>query len=401
MFTTVQAETTAAPTPRVRERVAPPPVVGGRDARLDLLRGLCVAVMILSHGLNTPLTTIVHAGGYFTGAEGFFLISGVTLGLVYRRRIARTGIGGATRTLWRRAATLWLWNTGLVVAFSAWDLFGSRYGFFHFGATYRWVFYGQWTLDDLLRFDYPYFLQILPRYVAFLLVAPLAVWLLQRGRGSWVVAASVLAWGLAQSARLNTDVPFFENNDLVGFRIMAWQLPFFLGTVIGWNREELAPLWRRLTSRPGLLVLATVAFGFAVMHLLDLHGTPLLDGRPRRLVLARGTLAAGRVLNAFAAYALIFWAVDRCWPAVWRVAGRALLPLGHSALTAFLLHIPLVYVLLTLAKLGAVPEQGWRVTPLNVAVLVVIWGVCDAVARGKPVRIKPGGTTAPSPKAAF
>ena len=57
----------------------------GRDERLDLLRGFCLLKMVLSHLWPQPVDLQI-AFGFVSAAEGFFLISGATTGIVFGRR---------------------------------------------------------------------------------------------------------------------------------------------------------------------------------------------------------------------------------------------------------------------------------------------------------------------------
>ncbi len=60
---------------------------GGRDLRIDLLRGLAVLAMVIDH-LAGPSRLYLLTGGnrFFTSAaEGFIFLSGLSVGLVYRR----------------------------------------------------------------------------------------------------------------------------------------------------------------------------------------------------------------------------------------------------------------------------------------------------------------------------
>ncbi len=152
---------------------------GDRDLRLDFLRGLCLLKMVFDHLPRTPLHRYLHWTGYVTAAEGFFIISGVVLGIVYRRRVAQKGLAPATRTLWRRAGSLYLSNMVLVLLFACLEVYGAlpRHNFEYLWETegFHW-----WTL---LHLNQPYFLHVLPRYVFFLAFAPAAIWLLMHRKG--------------------------------------------------------------------------------------------------------------------------------------------------------------------------------------------------------------------------
>jgi hypothetical protein len=100
-----------------------PYYVAGRDLRLDYLRGYCVMVMIIDHVGLFPAWTIGLTGNiklWVSAAEGFVLISGIVMGMVYPRLIAQRGWQWAIHHVARRAAGLYvltvaghiLFNTG-------------------------------------------------------------------------------------------------------------------------------------------------------------------------------------------------------------------------------------------------------------------------------------------------
>src|SRR5499427_9254394 len=87
--------------------------VGGkrsRDLRIDWLRGLAMTCVIVNHSkLESVLSWFSYERFWVvTAAEVFVVLSGVVLGMVYGRRIARDGWRAVVRGLSRRALTLYL-----------------------------------------------------------------------------------------------------------------------------------------------------------------------------------------------------------------------------------------------------------------------------------------------------
>ena len=90
----------------------------GRDLRIDLLRGLAVLAMVIDH-IAGPSKLYLLTGGnrFYTGAaEGFIFLSGLTVGLVYRRVAERDGMPTAMRRLLSRSWTLYVLAVGLTLA---------------------------------------------------------------------------------------------------------------------------------------------------------------------------------------------------------------------------------------------------------------------------------------------
>src|SRR5438552_2273383 len=71
----------------------------GRDLRIDLLRGLAVLAMVVDHIAGPSKLYLLTGGNHFytSAAEAFIFLSGLTVGLVYRRVIERQGLAIAMR----------------------------------------------------------------------------------------------------------------------------------------------------------------------------------------------------------------------------------------------------------------------------------------------------------------
>jgi hypothetical protein len=87
-----------------------------RDLKIDLIRGLVMVMLITIHVEFYSLYGFFfwERIGVVTGAEGFVILSGVVIGMVYKRVIERDGWRVAARKLLRRACQLWLVNVVLI-----------------------------------------------------------------------------------------------------------------------------------------------------------------------------------------------------------------------------------------------------------------------------------------------
>ncbi len=354
----------AEPLPRLDER--------GRDLRLDLLRGLCLAKIVVNHALPSPLHPLMNAIGFVDAAVGFFFISGIVLGVVYRKKVARQGLGASSKALWRRAGTLWLANFVLVLAFAAWDYFGRRFDVPHLGLTYKVTFFSNWHWYSLLSFDQPYLLQVLPRYVVYLAVTPLALWLLPM-RVGWavVVALTVIVWLATLMPGIDTRLWLVEHGR-TGFRISAWQLPFFVGLTLGWHRQSLGGVWRRVARPLPITLLAAASIALAIWR-AGVVEVPMSASLAWR-VTNRDTLGAAWVANAIVFFPLIYWCTDRWWRVVSGSLGWLLLPLGQVSLYVFLVHVPLTKLTqFADGQLWPKLAGGWSALAVDVALLGLIW----------------------------
>ncbi len=351
---------------------------GSRDLRLDFLRGLCLLKMVFSHGLPTALHQPLSRIGFVSAAEGFFFLSGTVLGLVYRKRLPQMGLAAASEKLLCRALFLWLANFALVLLYSAWDYSGRRWDFFHLGYTYDWIFWNDWHWYSLFSSDQPYFLQILPRYALFLALSPAALWLLARDRWRLLLA---ITWGiylLEQVPDVELMIPFLEHGREVGFRHSAWQVLFFTGIVIGFERDRLAPLWHRLTRPWVLILLVAIAASGVLYQYATALGWIEVPPRLHAKLFARDVIGVARLPNLVAVFVVGFWLTTLLWRPLIATLGWLLKPLGQNALLVFLLHIPLSHVALSLSKLGWLGDGGagrWRHLLINGLMIALVWAV--------------------------
>lgn len=344
------------------------PTASRRDLRLDLLRGLCLLKMVFDHLWPVPLHAVTYWIGYVTAAEGFFFISGVVVGIVYGRRLRIDGRAPVARALWRRSAHLYLANLGLVFFMVALE---------HTGVLSLQRFTDLWRDGfawwELLRFDQPYFLQVLPRYVCFLAAAPLVLLALERGRWRLVLLASGASW-LAHLAGLG-PLPWVES-PATEFPILGWQLLFVVGVVAGHHRLALGGLWHRLRDEPATLPsLFAVATAFALLQVAVVEGLLTPPARAYHLLLDRSQLGPLRLLDLAVVFALCFHLVDRFWRPLYRATGPLLLTLGQHSLYVFLMHVLVVW--LAWAARPWLPDVvldsvGWALA-VDAALLGLLW----------------------------
>src|SRR5919202_5860461 len=97
---------------------------GKRDLRLDYLRGFAVFAMVADHlGGASWLHALTGGNRFFvSAAEGFVLISGVVVGVVYGDRARREGLRAAAVKLLQRAWLLYAVAVWLALATTLVDL---------------------------------------------------------------------------------------------------------------------------------------------------------------------------------------------------------------------------------------------------------------------------------------
>lgn len=347
------------------------PGVSRRDLRLDFLRGVCLVKMVFNHLWHTPAHRFQEWLGFVSAAEGFFFISGAVVGIVHGRRVAEGGLAPSSRTLLTRAGHLYLANLALAFSFLALEsggwLAGNHFSRFWQGGELEW--------GRLFALNLPYHLHVLPRYVVFLALTPLALWCLTRGRTAWLLVASgglyLLSLGMVGEPRL----PGLESGGLIYFPVLPWQMLFFAGMACGYHRRRLAALWRRLPSAWLAAALGLAAVAFALLKRgWEVGRFPL----PPDLVaawLGRTGLGPGRLVNLAVVFGLCFLLVDRFWRPLARSAGPVLLPIGQRSLYVFLVHILIVGLGMAWlpAVAGEVLSAPWVLLALDLALVGLLW----------------------------
>lgn len=208
-----------------------------RIATFDILRGYFLIVILCNHlDLYPNLFGPVTGEGilYVSSAEGFFLISGIVLGIVRGHKLVHRPFREAAGKLLQRSVQLYATSIVLTLLFTlfAWLLSGFdgvKYGAYAprgdiLGliwntATYQYI-YG-WA--DFLR-----------QYAMFIFASPIALWLLRKGQWVAVLVLSGAVWCLFP---LSTATGYMSQP-------ISWQFIFFSGFVIGFYWEHIARWWR-------------------------------------------------------------------------------------------------------------------------------------------------------------
>jgi len=248
-----------------------------RIALLDGLRGYFLVFMLITHlfGGKYALVRVNHAElGFVQDAQGFVFLSGLLVGALYARRMARNGFAGPARQIWKRAFELYLWTIGLMVMVlvlrgilpGARMIWNDWLGLLPTGATPVLLSAGALLYQ-------PTFFDILPQYILYMVAAPILLWLAINGRAVAVLAGSALLWlamqlgvHLALANGINALLGlWYEGLTLrAAFNPFAWQILFFTAMVLGalWAQGKV-DVGRILDPRrPGPAIIAAVVVVF-------------------------------------------------------------------------------------------------------------------------------------------
>ena len=371
------------------------PEAGGRDLRLDFMRGFVMLFVICVHLEYLSFINVFmwERLGYFSSAEGFVALSGVVLGMVYRQKLATDGFAACARRVWRRAFQLYRVNVFVIASILLLGLLpwpntsvlthwqpvagGQGYALFPPAGTPWWAVLRQCLLLQIG----PHQFQVMGLYVIVLLGAPAVLLALHRGWWRGVLLCSVLAYLANLQFELRLDTLKSE----YAFPALSWQLLFYGGMVAGYHHRQ---VFGYLAGDAGrwlvrIAALLTVVFALAALGnpgrafwpwpLPYEYGTAAFH-RFYDTWLAKEHLAPLRLLNNLCFYLCFFVLLSRRWTICNRLLGWLLVPIGQASLYVFIWHIYLVLVvsntpvpalqniwLNTLMHLGGIALIGWMV----------------------------------------
>ncbi len=375
-----------------------------RDHRIDLLRGLALAMIFVNHVPGTVWENFTSRNfGFSDAAEGFVLMSGIATGLAYGPLYAAGLSPGAVLRPWRRALTLWWVHVAVTLAILALFLLTRGDPAVFAMAIERNI--GP-ALDDPLGFFLPLvtlghqfaYADILPLYVLLMLCVPVLLPLALRWPAP-VMAASLGLWLAAGLWAIRMPTWPLDNGWF--FTPFSWQVLFVAGMLTGLALRD-GRRWLPVRTWPlraawAYLVLAAVwvqvpAVADTGGHLLWLLGEHL--GLPPLVVsFDKGFLFLPRLLHILAlAYVLSSLPSLRRLAASPKVAPLVLM--GRQSLPVFAIGTVLAYAGQVLK--ATQPPSALLDTVFIGAGLVLLYLVADIGAglsarrRAKASRDRPG-----------
>jgi len=323
-----------------------------RLKELDALRGFMLVWITFTH-LPTALSTYVNQPfGFVSAAEGFIFLSALFTGSIYFRMAEQNSYGAMRRKLSMRTLQLYLYHVLLLsfvflvavpIAAS-----GTRPGLhnlldFYFDAGARRA-----VVDAVLLIYRPPLLDILPMYILFLALTPVALSASRRFGWKPILAGGFTLWLLAQfglreaswqvmNRYFGLRIPLHE---MGSFDLWAWQFLWLVGMWVGvcWARDQLdlARLARQFTIPALFVVSALLATRYAVGRGFELGSY--------ELYFDKWHLGVVRLIDFTAIAVLLIRASSYLKP----LSVRPLVLLGQSSLQVFCTHLLFCFAGLTL-----------------------------------------------------
>lgn len=232
---------------------------GGRDARIDVVRGLALLIIFINHMPGNVVSAYMpHSYGFSDAADIFVLLAGVSAALAYGGVIEKRGLSLAALKLGGRIWTLYIAHIAVfvlvcgVVATAVTQTQNPLYiETINIQPFFRDT--GEALIGALTLTYQPSYLDILPLYIVLLALFP-AIYYAVRISPLLTLAISLAIWQAAVALELNLP------NGGAGvwfFNPFAWQVVFTVGIIIG-RAAQLG------VAAPRLLWLDVAAVAFLV-----------------------------------------------------------------------------------------------------------------------------------------
>lgn len=380
----------------------------GKSSRysiLDGFRGFFLFNMMLVH-MAVWMPAVLprlnhHSFGYVEDAQGFVFLSGLVVALVYGRLLRREGVAALWPAIRHRAGVIYAHHAVLAVGVTLLALLVLRQSHGPAGLPPIFAPFATAPRSEgvlmLMLAGGPDFVDILPMYVPFILLAPLALVAIQRGHLAAVLAGSAGLWTAAQFGLVDQALDALGARtglaaagvDLgLYFNRLGWQLLFVAGLAVGMRlaegRLDLSFLRHRRWRPVALIALAMVL----LFGIVDLAHTWRLLPEPSLAFLDTETdrrrLSILCVLNFGADLFLIVWLLvagaESSMAPVRRIAAgvgrfftwRPLVFLGQHSLIVYTWHVAVVYAFYAAVDPGALPQAAHELIPLAGALSLFI-----------------------------
>jgi hypothetical protein len=331
---------------------------------LDALRGLFLVWMTLTH-MPTRFSDLLNQPfGFVSSAEGFVFMSALLVSRVYLRE-AQQNEGGLLGKLWRRTLKIYGYHLlMLTFAFTVAATFAVRthrpalYNLLNFYLAHPVVA----IIGSVLLIYCPPLLDILPMYVIFLFLTPVALSMSVRYGWRWILAGSGFLWVAAQFGLrelLHTAVVHLTHlpiplQETGAFNLFAWQGVWVIGLWLGARSIEGEMPLARVPGWAVAVCGAVCTFFFEVRHgWLGPHLTQQSLG----ISVDKWHIGPMRLINLAACLVVCYWLRRYV---VRLISREPFLTLGKASLQVFCAHVFFVFAALALLY-GDIPElHGFR-----------------------------------------
>lgn len=318
---------------------------------------LCIIVDHLAYWPNGLDWLSARGELFISAAEGFFLISGIVLGIVRGSKLIDKPFKVPAWLLIKRGLQLYVTYILLALFFTlvGWAFFMNNPGLkVDIAPTDTLLLTLVW---NTLSFQYLYgWADYLRLYCLFLFVSPLVLWLLRRGKWWIALAGSVVVWALS---------PIAAYPESLFIQPYKWQLLFFGGMMIGFHWKQLTALWQRIPLLWRRVTIGTMISASLVTLAFNLYlsfggylGPAVYDiVAPIRAAwqekyFDKELLPLARLLLALLWFWTSFWLFRHYERQITKFAGWILLPFGTNSLYVYTVHAFIIFFIHLIVPAG-------------------------------------------------
>jgi len=308
-----------------------------RIVTLDVLKGMMLVLMAVNHVPSPIHKYTSQPFGYVSAAEGFIFISALVLGILLRKRAASGKDHLMNRYIWKRVGKIYGCHISMVLfAFLfAGNILGYIQSYNNLVRTYCENPASASVAAVFLLYQPP-IMDILPLYIFFLSVTPLARKIAKKWSWKIVCLISFAVWLVAQAGLPDRLLELLRHTFLIEmgmFNLFSWQLIWILGLAIGHCYN---PSW--IKSKMAKVALA-FSVGFSLLMFAFRWPSSLitLDVDKYWWAIDKWRLGPLRLLNFIA---IVFILASLNLTQVFtRAFFRPFALVGKKALPAFCLHV--------------------------------------------------------------
>jgi len=352
--------------------------VSQRIVAFDLLRGFFLTVVIIDHVELFPSGFDFISGRgqlWVSAAEGFFFLSGLLVGMIYRKKIAQ-GMLFVFKKLWSRALLLYVCSISLTLLFTVWALWhGNAEEIKYAAATHM----GWDVVADTLQLEYVYgWSDFLSYYVTFMVAAPFIIYLLKKRLWWLVLMVMAYIW-------TKRGINFTQ----------AWQVLFFGGMLAGYywrTLQEWVAGWREQAKKIAFRTIVTAGVVTVTVSYLNLFVLDNLHNHLAQLpswlstfvwhwdhineqlwvYFDKFTLRPGRIYMFLLWFTAAFLLVNRYSSRIPKKVAWVLNLFGQNSLYVYGMHSILVFIVHAYLPKTAGLVFNFLVTALILAIMVEI-----------------------------
>ncbi len=342
-----------------------------RNQTLDLIRGYFLTAILVAHFYKFPSPYVFLNGRgemWVSAAPGFVFVSGLLVGMVYKRKIETLGIKPALKKLIERGLKLQAFNVFFTVTYSLLGVYMGTWQYLNMGLLHKNLFD---AFINAATFRYSYGWADLLIYYAFMLifVSPVVLYLFNKRIVKPVIAASGLIW-LAMFI-----LPGEQRFSGSYIPIESWQFLFVLGLTGGYFKNYFAQQYRILfhSGNKSNVYLLFIVFAVTIMLSIADRFNGMFTGDVKTVLniwFKKADLAPGLLVTFFIWFTALYYIFQRLEIYITKYLGWLLYTFGKNSLLTY--SIQSIYLF---ALFYILPKGGtyWVNTLTTTALILVVW----------------------------